>query len=80
MSLTLQPLPALTMTAHNNHISLCDAGTFKHHISICRHHTDTCAPYWIANERRTDQSGRDWETQNIYCVPDDFGNLQEVRR
>lgn len=78
----LLPLPELRCrtSAESNVIDLSDAGTFAPHIYIDRHHSGGCAPYWVATEQRRDEMGRLWRAENVYMVPDEYGDLQEVLR
>lgn len=34
--------------------------------------------HWRCEEERTDETGRRWETEQVICVTDDFGDLVEV--
>lgn len=62
---------------NNNHASMWSYDG-KHSAFITRHHDAGCAPFWMWNDRMTDDAGRMWLGPVTRHVMDDFGNLQEV--
>lgn len=77
MQLLSHPELRCYTSAQSNWIELSDAGTFEHRIGIDRHHEGNCAPYWMASERRQDESGQWWRSTKR-MVPSEFGVLVEV--
>lgn len=79
--ITLSPREPLTFSAHKNSnvMELVPEGySFGGGIYMARRHDGPCIPYWVCSEARKDQTGRKWNSGNIYCVQDDFGVLVEV--
>ena len=45
-----------------------------------RHYTGSCAPCWVHQETRYDESGKSWIDRQKYMVDNGFGVLVEVPR